>query len=143
MKRLKVLFIVSDLNKSLQFEWMTVNLKDKIDLSFILLGEKDTPFHLFLKMQNIKVFHVPLTTRVKPFACILENPLVFVDRPTEGCTHSSSACQLGRLTGCMVSWNKKKDLYPPSFCVSPSLFSKGCLERSLNELVCHAYNCAK
>jgi glycosyltransferase involved in cell wall biosynthesis len=49
MKKRKVVYIVSDIDKSLAFEWTTQYLKPHIDLFFILIGKKKTVLSGYLQ----------------------------------------------------------------------------------------------
>lgn len=55
---LKVCYIVSNVQKSLGFEWTALRLKDKYDLSFILLNPGPSPLEQFLIDNNIKVVRI-------------------------------------------------------------------------------------
>lgn len=52
--RLKIIYIISDINKSLAFEWIAAHLdKEKFELSFILLLQQPAVLETFLKSENI------------------------------------------------------------------------------------------
>lgn len=53
-----VCYIVSDVHKSLGFEWVALGLKDKYDLTFLLLNPIDTPLEQFLKTNGIRVMRI-------------------------------------------------------------------------------------
>jgi glycosyltransferase involved in cell wall biosynthesis len=55
----KVAYIVSNIQKSLAFEWIATQLnKEKFDLSFILLNDNDSDLEQFLKLHHIPVCRV-------------------------------------------------------------------------------------
>jgi glycosyltransferase involved in cell wall biosynthesis len=57
---LKVFLIVSNINKSLAFEWIATNLpSEKIQLSFILLNPGPSVLESFLKNQRIQCISLP------------------------------------------------------------------------------------
>ena len=51
--KLKLCIIITNVDKALPFEWAAVALKDKYDLSYILLNAAEGQFEIFLKSQNI------------------------------------------------------------------------------------------
>lgn len=51
----KVIYIVSDIDKALAFEWTAGKLKDKVDLSFILIGKRKTALSDFLVENKVNV----------------------------------------------------------------------------------------
>lgn len=55
----KICYIVSDINKSLAFEWIALRLKEKYDLSFILLNKDDSYLEQFLEKNQVQVIRVP------------------------------------------------------------------------------------
>src|SRR5690348_5405178 len=56
MKRL--IYIVSDINKSLHFEWAASSLSTEFALTFILIGQPDTHLEKYLREQNIKTYFI-------------------------------------------------------------------------------------
>lgn len=59
MSQKKIAYIISFVNKSLSFEW-TVSLlnKNKYQLTFILLNNRDSSFEDFLKTKGVNVFRI-------------------------------------------------------------------------------------
>ena len=57
--KIKVIYIVSDIDKSMHFEWITPLLNINFEVSYILIGQKDTALEQFLRSQNIQVFIIP------------------------------------------------------------------------------------
>lgn len=55
MKKQKLVYIVSEVDKSLHFEWITPFLKKEFQLSFVLLGKPDSFLEKFLKDENVPV----------------------------------------------------------------------------------------
>jgi len=49
----RLVYILSDIRKSLNFEWTIVHLKSRFDLIVIVIGEDDTPFIKFLRNENV------------------------------------------------------------------------------------------
>ncbi|MEX2231775.1 MAG: glycosyltransferase [Cyclobacteriaceae bacterium] len=58
MKGKKLTYIVSDIDKSLHFEWITPYLKTEFQLSFILIGRRDSALEDFLKSHDVPVFPI-------------------------------------------------------------------------------------
>lgn len=58
MSKRKIVYIVSDIDKALGFEWVASHLITKFHLSYILIGKKDTPFQNFLMEKGIKCYVV-------------------------------------------------------------------------------------
>lgn len=55
MKGKKLIYIVSEVNKSLHFEWIIPFLKAEFDLSFILIGTSGSCLEQFLKSERVPV----------------------------------------------------------------------------------------
>ena len=55
LSKKKVLYVISNVNKALEFEWIAAQLKDKIDLEFILLNPGASNLEDFLIRFSIKV----------------------------------------------------------------------------------------
>lgn len=58
MIKKKIVYIISDIDKALAFEWMATGLKDKYNLSFVLIGKTGSRFLGFLKLNNIFFYEV-------------------------------------------------------------------------------------
>lgn len=57
IKPLKVVYIVSDIDKALAFEWIVERLSGSIHLAFILIGKKNTALEAFLKGRKM-TYHI-------------------------------------------------------------------------------------
>ena len=53
MRRLKLIYIISDIDKAMPFEWISVRLMVDFNLSFILIGKRDPQLRTFLVAHNI------------------------------------------------------------------------------------------
>lgn len=53
MKRKKIIYIVSDIDKALAFEWTAQYLVPHVDLFFILIGKKNTTLFSYLKSISV------------------------------------------------------------------------------------------
>lgn len=58
MKGKKLIYIVSEVDKSLHFEWITPFLKAEFQLSFILIGKRDSYLEQFLKSEMVEVLSI-------------------------------------------------------------------------------------
>ena len=59
----KLTYIVSDVNKSLAFEWIVNSIDhNKLDLRFILLNPEKSPLEDFLIGRNVKVIRFPINS---------------------------------------------------------------------------------
>ncbi len=56
MKKGKVIYIVSDVEKALAFEWTARSLITEVDLFFILIGKKNTPLSTYLEKSHVSFF---------------------------------------------------------------------------------------
>jgi len=54
MKRKKIVYILSDIEKSLAFEWTGDHLKERVDLFFLIIGRSGTPLTEYLDRSNIR-----------------------------------------------------------------------------------------
>lgn len=58
----KVLYIISDIEKALAFEWIAEHLsRDKMDLKFIVIGRDNTPLVNFLRQKNVLLSVIPFS----------------------------------------------------------------------------------
>jgi glycosyltransferase involved in cell wall biosynthesis len=55
MKKKKLTYVVSDIDKSLHFEWVSPELAKQFDLSYILIGVPDSALFKFLQKNQISV----------------------------------------------------------------------------------------
>ncbi|WP_426490583.1 glycosyltransferase family 4 protein [Hymenobacter sp. 102] len=68
-----VTYIVSDLNKSMAFEWIAQYLsREKCRLSFILLNAGDTELEQFLRAHNVPVHRIVYTRKTQLIGAIKE-----------------------------------------------------------------------
>jgi glycosyltransferase involved in cell wall biosynthesis len=64
MKKQKLVYIVSDIDKALHFEWISPTLQDEYHLNYILLGKKGTELELFLEQRKIAVVVFPYKNKI-------------------------------------------------------------------------------
>lgn len=53
-----ILYIISGIDKALEFEWLADALKNKYHLSYILIGKENCHFESFLKERSISVYSI-------------------------------------------------------------------------------------
>lgn len=58
MGKSRIVYIVSDINKALAFEWIVLRLRERYDLCFILIENQDTEFSAFLKDHSIPFYKI-------------------------------------------------------------------------------------
>lgn len=61
MKRPKLVYIISDIDKALAFEWVALGLVGKFDLFFVLIGKQGSRFSEFLKKNSIRYYQIEET----------------------------------------------------------------------------------
>jgi glycosyltransferase involved in cell wall biosynthesis len=71
--RIRVVYIVSNIEKALAFEWINDHLdRAKFDLAFILIGQPDTQLEQHLKRNNPAVFHVAYKNKSDFFSALVK-----------------------------------------------------------------------
>lgn len=63
MPKKKIAYIISNVHKSLAFEWTAKGLRDNYRLTFILLNPSSSPLEEFLRQQKIEVIHIPYRSK--------------------------------------------------------------------------------
>ena len=58
MEHIKLVYIISDIDKALAFEWIALGLKKKFDLSFIIIGKRKTVLSGFLEHESIRCYEI-------------------------------------------------------------------------------------
>lgn len=98
----KVFYIISDIEKALTFEWISLGLdKKQIDLHFILIGNDNTPFVSFLKSAALPHFVVPFRGKQDvPQAWLKVFSILQQERPDVVHTHLYYA----NLIGLTAAW---------------------------------------
>jgi glycosyltransferase involved in cell wall biosynthesis len=60
----RLVYIVSDIDKALAFEWLTDALKSKYDLQYILIAKENSQLEQFLKTKQIQYYRVDVPSRI-------------------------------------------------------------------------------
>lgn len=64
IKRISIIYIISNINKAIAFEWLTLQLpKEKFKLSFLLLNPSPSDLESFLINNNVPVLRIPFHGR--------------------------------------------------------------------------------
>lgn len=62
-KLVKVIYIISDIEKALSFEWIVSKIdRSRFDLRFILIGKQDTSIFRFLQNENVPSYSIQITS---------------------------------------------------------------------------------
>jgi glycosyltransferase involved in cell wall biosynthesis len=104
----KVVYVVSNIHKSLAFEWTATALKEHVDLTFVLLNPSDSILEKFL--QRIGVNTVRIKYRGKrdlPAAFLRLFVLLLRERPAIVHTHLFDATLIGLAAGRMAGVKKR------------------------------------
>lgn len=102
MSHCKVVYILSDINKSLAFEWIADKLnKDKILLTFILIGSAGSELASYLRIKNIPYHEINFQRRSQSFSVLIQTIRILRSiRPDVVHTHLFYA----NLIGLTASW---------------------------------------
>jgi glycosyltransferase involved in cell wall biosynthesis len=101
MKGKRLIYIVSEIDKSLHFEWITPVLKQDFRLAFILIGTPDSALGKFLIQENVTVFSLSYRTKadiVSVWISVLR--ILIQHRPDIIHTH----LWIANLTGLTAGW---------------------------------------
>lgn len=96
----KVIYIVSDIDKALAFEWVASGLKERVDLIFILIGKKDTSLATFLKENGVRYYELASASRLSQ--CLHVFQILKKEKPDVVHTHLWQATLSG-LTGAWLA----------------------------------------
>jgi glycosyltransferase involved in cell wall biosynthesis len=110
MTKIKLVYIISNIDKALAFEWIATQLSaENFELSFILLNPKeDSNLELFLKNNNVEVLFIPLNGKKSyPLAFLRVLFCLFKIKPDVVHTHLFDANLLG-LTSAYLTRVKKR-----------------------------------
>lgn len=58
MNKNKLVYIVSDVDRAIAFEWLALCLAKKFDLCFVVIGRHDTEFSNFLRRHSIRYYEI-------------------------------------------------------------------------------------
>jgi len=102
MSKTKVLYVVSDIDKSLNFEWTIDGIdKNRFELIFFLIGKKNSKLALHLNGAGVKVTEFSVSGQVSRVVCFFKITFrLFIIRPDVVHTH----LHLANVIGLSASW---------------------------------------
>lgn len=96
LRKLKVLYIISDIDKALAFEWVALGLSRKFDLSFVVMGKSGSEFSIFLKTHDIRFHEISnekYPSKLSKWLCVFK--ILKKEKPSIVHTHLWQANILG------------------------------------------------
>jgi glycosyltransferase involved in cell wall biosynthesis len=103
MLKKKVLYIISDVEKSLAFEWIAERISDDFQLTFLLLGQQGTTLSKELRARNVDVYEIPLKSKFNLLSVFLRMCLILRRfKPDVIHTHLYMANMLGLTAGWLL-----------------------------------------
>lgn len=108
MTKKKILYIVSNVQKSLSFEWIALELKMDYDISFILLNSTESPIEEFLVRNDVPVKRIKYRgKRDLVFAIVRTIVLLLKNRPVIVHAHLFDAQLIGLVAAWFVGIKKR------------------------------------
>lgn len=107
---LELVYIVSNINKALAFEWVAEHLdSSKFHLSFILIHDKeDTDMKHFLDRKNIPNYFICYTSKINLLSAFIHcTRLLWRIKPNVVHTHLRDADIIGQISGLILQINKR------------------------------------
>jgi len=138
-KRRKVIYIISQIDKAIGFEWITENLdRSRFDLSFILLNEKPSFLAQYLTAKNIPVHELAFSGRKQDLPRLLFKVINLLrrEKPDVIHTHMYIADLLGQFAGRLLGI-KKRVYTRHSSNESRKYHKKQRIDRIVNSLSTH------
>jgi len=133
LSRKKIVYIVSDIDKALSFEWTVRGLKGRVTLTFLLIGKENSYLSQFLRRESVPFFEISdnkysslLSKWVKVFR------LLFTLKPDVVHTHLWQANLLG-LSAAWIGVVKKRIYTRHHALVHYKEFKKG----RIGDLLCN------
>ena len=106
---IKVIYIISQIDKALEFEWVAEHLdREKFSLAFILLNPGDSALARFVELQGLPVYHVPYSGKKSAIRAFVK--LFFLLRklkPDIVHTHMYDATFLGQIAARLADIRKR------------------------------------
>ncbi len=116
MKKSKVTYILSNINKAIAFEWIALNLsKEKFDISFLLLNPGSSELETFLIQNNVPVKRIKLVGK-QSYVSVLLGALLYLlqHKPQVIHCHMFDATLIGLTAGKLLGI--KKRIYTRHHC---------------------------
>ena len=138
-KRIKIIYIISQIDKAIGFEWITESLdRARFDLSFILLNEKPSYLANFLREKGIAVDELMFSGRKQDLPLLLLKVINLLrkKKPDVIHTHMYIADLVGQFAGRLL--RVKKRVYTRhSSNESQKYHKKQRIDRIINSLSSH------
>jgi glycosyltransferase involved in cell wall biosynthesis len=134
-KKIKVVFVVSDINKAVGFEWITENLdKTRFDISFVLLNYQPSYFAQYLQQKGIPVYEIIFQGKKQLPGVLWKVIKIFrKEKPDVIHTHMYIADLVGLAAGKIL--RVKKRIYTRhSSNESRKYYNRGRIDRTVNML---------
>ena len=97
----KIIYVVSDIQKSLSFEWTARSLKDSCDLTFVIMNPKGSALENYIKAQKINFIYISYRRKLDlPFAFIRLLWIFITQKPDVVHTHLFDAT----IAGLAAAW---------------------------------------
>jgi glycosyltransferase involved in cell wall biosynthesis len=138
-KRRKIVYIISQIDRAIGFEWIVENLdRSRFDLSFILLNEKPSFLAKFLQEKGIAVHELHFSGRKQdlPFLLLKVINLLRKEKPAVIHTHMYIADLVGQFAGKLLGI-KKRIYTRHSSNESRKYHKKQRIDRIINALSTH------
>lgn len=102
--------VISNVDRSIAFEWITDGLRDRYNISFILIGEKGTYLSRFLSQRHVPYCEIPLKKKRQIFSAIYKI-LIFLRKQKADIVHTHLV--EASVTGLFAAWltGIKKRIY--------------------------------
>lgn len=98
---IKLIYVISSIQKSLSFEWTASGLKDSYDLTFVIMNPKGSALEGYIKVQKINFIHIRYRHKADmPFAFIRLLWIFITQRPDVVHTHLFDAT----IAGLAAAW---------------------------------------
>ncbi|NJN24991.1 MAG: glycosyltransferase family 4 protein [Cyclobacteriaceae bacterium] len=110
MSKVKVTYIISNINKALAFEWIAESFINKsIQLSFILLNDVESELEHFLRSKNVNVDRIQFSGTKKDLSNAFFQVLnkMINSRPDAIHCHMFDACIIGLSAGMILNVKKR------------------------------------
>jgi glycosyltransferase involved in cell wall biosynthesis len=143
--KLKVIYIISNIDKALAFEWLVKYINyEKIDLSFIILNPAPSSFEYFLKGKKIPFYSVKYSSKKDLLPAFIKiTRILFFERPAIVHTHLFEASLLGLMSAKLLFI--KKRIYTRHHSTSNHLYYPHAVkyDKLINLLATHIISISK
>jgi glycosyltransferase involved in cell wall biosynthesis len=108
LKKIKVVYIISDIDKALAFEWLGQYLKSTFDLHFVLIGSQRSKLSVELSNLGISVSEVYAKSKISMALALMRVLIILgIVRPHVIHTHLMKANLIGLTAGWLLRIKKR------------------------------------